>query len=171
MRSHDELTIRKAEAGDLNVLFRLIRELAEYEKIAHEVSATEETIRESLFGARPAAEAILAHRGGAVAGFAVFFRNFSTFVGRAGIYIEDIYVRPEFRGSGIGEALLRHIARVAKENRLGRIEFAVLDWNPARGFYEHLGARAMSDWVFYRFTEDGIRALSCTPPESSDPRA
>ena len=160
MHAEDAVTIRKAESGDEAVVMQLIRELAEYEKIAHEVIATEETIRESLFGRRPAAEAILAHRGGAVAGFAVFFRNFSTFVGRPGIYIEDIYVRPALRGSGVGRALLRHIAGIAKTNGLGRIEFAVLDWNPARGFYEHLGARAMNDWVFYRFTEKGIGELA-----------
>ncbi len=159
---HDDaaIAVRKAEAADAPLVFQLIRELAEFEKISHEVVATEETIRESLFGRRPAAKAILAYRGEVPAGFAVYFENFSTFVGRPGIYIEDIYVRPEFRRSGIGRALLRHIAGAAKSSGFGRLEFAVLDWNPARGFYEHLGARAMSDWVFYRFTEEEIARLA-----------
>lgn len=160
MSNEANVTIRKAGPEDVPVLYRLIRELAEYEKIAHEVSATEETIRASLFGTRPAAEAVLASRGGEPAGFAVYFPNFSTFVGRPGIYIEDIYVRPEFRGTGIGGALLAHVARAARERGAGRIEFAVLDWNPARGFYERYGARAMSDWIYYRFDEERIGKIA-----------
>ncbi len=154
------ITIRAAGPADVPVLFRLIRELAEYERIAHEVIANEETIAGSLFGPSRAAEAVLAYVGGDPVGFAVFFSNFSTFVGRPGMYIEDIYVRPQVRGTGVGKAILAHVARIARERRAGRIEFAVLDWNPARGFYEHLGARAMTDWVFYRFTEDRIRDLA-----------
>ncbi|RJR29171.1 MAG: GNAT family N-acetyltransferase [Candidatus Latescibacterota bacterium] len=160
MTADAAIAIRKAVPADVPILYRLIRELAVYEKIEHEVIANEETIAGSLFGPSPAAEAVLAFAGGDPAGFAVFFGNFSTFVGRPGMYIEDIYVRPEYRGAGVGKALLAHLARIARERRAGRIEFAVLDWNPARGFYEHLGARAMTDWVFYRFTEDRIRDLA-----------
>jgi GNAT superfamily N-acetyltransferase len=160
MPADDAIAIRKAGPADVPILLRFIRELAEFEKISHEVAATEETIRESLFGPSPAAEAILAYRGGAPAGFAVYFANFSTFVGRPGIYIEDIYVRPELRGTGGGRTLLVHLARVAKERNAGRIEFAVLDWNPARGFYERFAARAMNDWVFYRFDEEAIGKLA-----------
>lgn len=160
MASAEGIEIREARAEDAPLLFQLIRELSEFEKIPHEVIATEDTIRESLFGSVPAAEAALAFRDGAPAGFAVFFANFSTFVGRPGIYLEDIYVRPEHRGAGVGKALLAHLARLARRRKAGRIEFAVLDWNPARKFYERFGARPMDDWILYRLPPDAIARLA-----------
>lgn len=153
------LTIRRANADDVPLLFRLIKELAEFERIPHEVLATEEIIRESLFGESPAAAAILAELDGKPAGFAVYFDNFSTFVGKAGLYIEDLYVRPEYRGRGIGKALFLRCAEMATERGLGRVEFAVLDWNPAREFYERFGARPMEDWVLYRLGGNALKSL------------
>ena len=154
------ITIRKASVNDIPLVLQLIKELAEFERISHEVFASEETLQESLFGQKPAAEAILAERAGKPVGFAIYFNNFSTFVGRPGLYIEDLYVKPECRGLGVGKALLRHCARVAQERNLGRVEWAVLDWNPARAFYEHFGARAMDDWVIYRLTGTALRDLA-----------
>ena len=138
----------------------MIRELAEFERIPHEVVATEDIVRDSLFGTKPAAEACLVSCDGAAAGFAVYFENFSTFVGRPGLYIEDLYVRPEYRGEGVGKALLAHCAALARDRNLGRIEWAVLDWNPAREFYEHFGARPMEDWVPYRLSGDALKRLA-----------
>jgi len=152
-----QITIRQASIDDVPLVLQLIRELAEFERISHEVVATEEIIRESLFGEAPAAEAILAECDGAPAGFAVYFQNFSTFVGRAGLYIEDLYVRPPYRGSGAGRALFRQCAAIALARNLGRVEWAVLEWNPAREFYEHFGAKAMGDWVLYRFSGDALK--------------
>ncbi|HEY5133706.1 MAG TPA: GNAT family N-acetyltransferase [Candidatus Krumholzibacteriaceae bacterium] len=154
-----QITIRQASIDDVPLVLQLIRELAEFERISHEVVATEEIIRESLFGEAQAAEAILAECGGAPAGMAVYFQNFSTFVGRAGLYIEDLYVRPEYRGSGVGRALFRHCAGVALARNLGRVEWAVLEWNPAREFYERFGAKAMDDWVLYRLSGDALKRL------------
>jgi GNAT superfamily N-acetyltransferase len=156
---NEHITIREAGVADAPLVFALIKELAEFERIPHEVVATEETIRESLFGDAPAAEAIIAECGGAPAGFAIFFENFSTFVGRPGLYIEDLYVRPEYRGAGVGRALFGRCAAIARERNLGRMEWAVLDWNPAREFYERFGARAMEDWVLYRLTGDQLTKL------------
>lgn len=153
-------SIAKATRQDLSLLFGLIRELAEFEKIPHEVVGDEATLGESLFGDRPAAEAIIARVDGEPAGFCVFFQNFSTFVARPGLYIEDLFVRPKFRGAGVGKALFMHCAGVAAERRLGRIEFAVLDWNPARGFYERHGARPLKDWILYRISGETLRRLA-----------
>lgn len=152
--------IRAAAREDLSLLCTLIRELAEFEKIPHEVVGDEATLGESLFGEHPAAEAVIAYAGGVPAGFCVYFQNFSTFVARPGLYIEDIFVRPEFRGTGVGKALFMHCVNVAAERRLGRIEFAVLDWNPARGFYEHHGARPLKDWVLYRISGEALGKLA-----------
>lgn len=160
MANAKQITIRKASIEDVPLVFQLIRELADFERIPHEVVATEDTVRESLFGAKPAAEACLVSCDGATAGFAVYFENFSTFVGRPGLYIEDLYVRPEYRGKGVGKALLAHCAALARERNLGRIEWAVLDWNPARKFYEHFGARPMEDWVPYRLSGDALKRLA-----------
>jgi GNAT superfamily N-acetyltransferase len=156
-----EPEIRPATEEDIPLLLRFIKELAEYEKLSHEVSATEEVLRESLFGERRVAEALLAHSGGEPAGFALFFHNFSTFLGRPGIYLEDLYVPPEFRGSGIGRALLVHLAKLAKERGCGRLEWWVLDWNESSiGFYKSLGAVAMDDWTVYRVTGEALEKLS-----------
>lgn len=143
--------VREASEKDVPLVLSLIRELAEYEKLSHEVVATEEGLRENLFGERRYAEVLISEHDGAPAGFALFFHNFSTFLGKPGIYLEDLYVRPEFRGAGIGKKLLAHLARLARERGCGRLEWWVLDWNePSIGFYESLGATAMDDWTVYR---------------------
>ncbi len=152
--------IREAVADDVPVILTLIKELAEFERLTDQVFATEEILHESLFGERIAAHAVVVEIEAAPVGFAVYFYNFSTFVGRPGLYIEDIYIRPEHRGTGIGKAMMRHLARVAIEEGCGRIEMAVLDWNPARAFYERFGAGAMEDWIIYRIAEDDIRRLA-----------
>jgi len=153
------VAIRQAAVEDVPLLLRLIRELAEFERIPHEVAATEDLVRENLFGAAPAAEALLAECDGKPAGFAIHFRNYSTFVGKAGLYIEDLYVRPEYRGLGVGKALFLRCVEIARERDFGRVEWAVLEWNPAREFYEHFGARAMDGWILYRLGGDDLRSF------------
>jgi GNAT superfamily N-acetyltransferase len=159
MDSGQRVAIRQAAVEDVPLLLGMIKELAEFERIPHEVAATEEVVRESLFGGDPAAEALLAECDGKPAGFLIHFRNYSTFVGKAGLYIEDLYVRPEYRGLGVGKALFARCAEIARERNLGRVEWAVLEWNPAREFYEHFGARAMDDWILYRLSGDALAAL------------
>lgn len=155
------LKLRNAGRDDVPLIFSLIRELAEYEKLAHEVVATERQLQENLFGSRPQAEVVIAEWNGKPAGFALFFHNFSTFLGRRGLYLEDLYVRPEVRGKGIGRALLIHLARIAVERGCGRFEWAVLDWNePARRFYESLGAKAVSEWDIFRVTGKALETLA-----------
>ncbi|MBS0395912.1 MAG: GNAT family N-acetyltransferase [Proteobacteria bacterium] len=140
-----------ATPADLPVLLRLIGELAEFERLAHECVCTEASVAEALFGARPAAEAVLARVGGEVAGFALYYQTYATFSGRRGLYLEDLYVRPAFRGQGVGRGLLAHAAAVAAARGCGRLEWAVLNWNRrAVGFYESLGARPVNDWTVYR---------------------
>ena len=139
----------------------LIRELAEYERLSDEVVATEELVRRGLFGSPPAAEAAIAEVDGEAVGFALWFTTFSTFLARPGLWVEDLFVRPEHRGGGTGRALLEHVARVAVERGCGRLELAALDWNePALGFYRSLGARTMSEWVIQRFEGDALRELA-----------
>jgi GNAT superfamily N-acetyltransferase len=157
----DEIRIANATERDVGVILRLITALAEYEKLSHEVVATEASIRDTFFGRGRNAEAILAHAGEQPVGFAVWFHNYSTFLGRPGLYLEDLFVLPEWRGRGVGRALLRHLARIAVERGCGRMEWAVLDWNePAIGFYRSLGARAMDEWTVYRLTGDALRRLA-----------
>ena len=159
--SSDTLRIRSAVATDVPLILGFIRELAEYEKLAHLVVATETDIRDSLFGPRPAAECLIAEFEGKPAGFALFFHNFSTFLGRAGIYLEDLYVRPELRGKGVGRGLLAYLARLALERGCGRFEWAVLDWNePAIRFYRSIGARMLDDWRINRVTGDALEKLA-----------
>ncbi len=154
------MPLRRAVRADVPEILRLIRALAEYEKLAHEVVATEAALADTLFGARPAAEVLLAEESGRAVGFALFFRNYSTFLARPGIYLEDLFVEPAFRGQGIGKALLKAVARLAVERGCGRLEWAVLDWNePAIAFYKGLGARAMDDWTVMRVTGDALREL------------
>lgn len=161
-----DLSIEEAAGRDVALVLRFIRELAEYERLAEHVTATEEVLREELFGARPAAEVLIARRGAEPVGFALFFHNFSTFVGRRGLYLEDLYVRPEERGRGVGRALLARLARIALERRCGRMEWAVLDWNePAIGFYKKLGARPMDDWTVFRLTGDALERLAVMSDE------
>jgi GNAT superfamily N-acetyltransferase len=152
--------VREASEGDVPLILSFIRELAEYEKLSDEVVATEDGLRESLFGERRYAEVLIAEHDGVPAGFALFFHNFSTFLGRPGIYLEDLYVRPEFRGSGIGKQLLGRLAHLAVKRGCGRLEWWVLDWNePSIGFYKQLGAVAMDDWTVYRVSGDALRKL------------
>lgn len=155
------MIIRPAVEADVPLILRFIRELAEYERLAHEVVATEEGLRGTLFGARPFAEVVIAEEEGEPAGFALFFHNYSTFLGRPGLYLEDLYVRPEMRGAGIGRALLAHLARLAVERGCGRLEWWVLDWNePAIRFYRSLGAQPMDDWTVFRVTGDALTQLA-----------
>jgi GNAT superfamily N-acetyltransferase len=145
----------------VSLIHTLIRGLAEYERLASEAVLTEADIRDSLFGERPAAEVLIAEVGGIAAGFALFFHNYSTFLGRRGLYLEDLFVFPAHRGKGIGRALMARLARLAVERKCGRFEWWVLDWNePAIRFYESLGARAMSDWTVYRLTGDPLARLA-----------
>ena len=152
--------VREASEGDVPLILTFVRELADYEKLSHEVVATEEGLRESLFVGRRYAEVLIAEHDGAPAGFALYFHNFSTFLGKPGIYLEDLYVRPELRESGIGRQLLVKLAHLALQRGCGRLEWSVLDWNePSIGFYRQLGAVAMDDWTVYRVSDDALRKL------------
>ena len=153
--------LRPANKVDVPVIAELIRGLARYEKLEDQVEMTEELLAGGLFGERPYAEVVLAEEDGAAVGFALFFHNFSTFLGRPGIYLEDLFVLPEHRGRGIGRTLLAHLARLAVERGCGRLEWAVLDWNrDAIGFYESLGARPNSEWTVYRLTGEALTGLA-----------
>lgn len=153
--------VRAARPDDVPLLLELINQLAEYERMADEVVATEARLRETLFGERPAAEAAIASLDDRPVGFALWFYNYSTFLGRPGLYLEDLFVKPEHRGRGVGKALLAHLARVAVAKGCGRMEWSVLDWNePAIRFYRSLGAKAMDEWTVYRLTGDAIRRLA-----------
>ena len=161
MPTPSEVKIRSAAATDTPLILGLIRELAEYEKLAHEVVASEADIRESLFGARPAAECLIAEFEGKPAGFAIFFHNFSTFLGKPGLYLEDLYVKPQLRGKGLGRHLLAHLAALTLSRGCGRFEWAVLDWNePAIRFYKNLGARMMDNWKINRLAGEPLKALA-----------
>jgi GNAT superfamily N-acetyltransferase len=153
--------LRAATRDDVPVIAELIRGLARFEKLEHEVVMTEALLDVGLFGDRPYAEVVLAEDDGRPVGFALFFHNFSTFLGRPGIYLEDLFVLPQHRGSGIGRMLLAHLARLAVERGCGRLEWAVLDWNrDAIQFYERLGARPNSDWTVYRLTGEALTGLA-----------
>ena len=143
------------------VILSFIRQLAEYERLSHEAVMTEEVLRESLFGSRPAAEVLLGYSGDRPVAFAVFFHNFSTFLGRSGLYLEDLFVIPEMRGKGFGRALLVELAKIARERNCGRFEWAVLDWNePAIKFYKAIGAVPMDEWTIFRVTGDALKRLA-----------
>jgi len=155
-----KITFKNAEIEDVPLIMKFIKELAVFEKMSHEVVATEELLRASLFGEKRYAEVIIAKADNIDAGFMLFFHNFSTFLGKPGIYLEDLYVKPEFRGKGIGKSLMSYLARLAVERKCGRLEWWVLKWNPARDFYENLGAEAMDDWLVYRLCGDNLQKLA-----------
>jgi GNAT superfamily N-acetyltransferase len=155
------LSIRPATEADLGTIEELIRALAEYERLTHEVTMDADLLRRGLFGSRPYAEVLIADEDSRPAGFALFFHNFSTFLGRPGIYLEDLFVKPEHRGKGYGRALLQRLAEIAVGRECGRLEWAVLDWNePSIGFYKKLGARPNDDWTVFRLTGDSLRDLA-----------
>ncbi|MFO1350814.1 MAG: GNAT family N-acetyltransferase [Gammaproteobacteria bacterium] len=165
-----DFTIRYAEPRDVGLILALIRELASYEKLLHEVVADADSLRRHLFGPRPVAEAVIGEYQGQSAGFALFFHSFSTFLGRPGIYLEDLYVKPELRGKGCGRALLAFIAKLAVERDCGRVEWSVLDWNkPSIGFYEGLGAVALDAWTRYRLTGTALARLAANPDPDAGP--
>ncbi len=154
-----QISIRPGTESDIPLILAFIKELAEYEGLGHEVVATEDSLRRHLFG-NGHAEVLIAEAT-APAGFALFFHNFSTFLGRPGIYLEDLYVRPEFRGQGVGTRLLKELARLALERDCGRLEWAVLDWNaPSIAFYDSLGARPRKEWITYRLAGEALQAVA-----------
>lgn len=158
-----DIQIQPATEADVPLILSLIQALAEYERLAHEVVATEAMVRESLFGAAPHAQAVIARIDGEAVGFMIWFSTYSTFLSRPGIYLEDLFVLPAWRGKGVGKALLRHLARIAVERGCGRIEWSVLDWNEtAIRFYRGIGARPMDEWTVYRMTGDAIKQLAQT---------
>ncbi|HEY1769916.1 MAG TPA: GNAT family N-acetyltransferase [Chthoniobacterales bacterium] len=160
----ESFSIRPAQKSDVPAILQLIRDLAEYERAPNEAVATAENLEEALFGERPAAEVLLGEENGEPVCFALFFYNFSTWLGRRGLYLEDLFVRPDVRGKGYGRALLVRLAQIAREQGCGRMEWAVLDWNePAIQFYRKLGARPNEEWTIFRLTRDGIASLAEAP--------
>lgn len=156
----EKVRIEPATKRDIPLVLKLIKGLAEYEKLVHELSVSEERLQESLFGNSPAAEILIAYSAEDAVGFAVFFQNYSTFLGRPGIYLEDLFVIPECRKQGIGRRLLEHVARIAVKRGCGRLEWSVLDWNKAAiEFYEGLGAQAMDQWTVYRLSGSALRSV------------
>lgn len=157
----DSITIRPATEADVLVILDFIRDLAKYERLEHEVVATEDGLRRTLFGPRPYAEVVFACDAGTPVGFALFFHNYSTFLGKPGIYLEDLFVRPEARGRGIGKRLLAWLARTAVARDCGRLEWAVLDWNePSIGFYRSLGAVRQDEWQIFRLSGNALTAVA-----------
>ena len=161
MKTADNFQIRPAQVQDVPIILQLIRDLAIYERAPDEVVANEEQLVDVLFGERPAAEVLLAFERESPVGFAVYFYNFSTWLGRAGLYLEDLFVKPEKRGKGYGRALLVELAKIARDRGCGRMEWAVLNWNePAIKFYQALGANPMNEWTVFRLTRDEIAKLA-----------
>jgi len=162
-RTPSTLAIRFATPADVSTILHFIRSLARYEKLEHEVVADEALLRATLFAPRPAAEVLLAELAGSPVGFALFFQNYSTFLGKPGLYLEDLFVLPEWRGHGFGRGLLTELARIAIARGCGRFEWSVLDWNePAIGFYKRLGAKPMDAWRIFRLTGDALTAVART---------
>jgi GNAT superfamily N-acetyltransferase len=161
MKTPAEFEIRAARVEDVPIILQLIRDLATYERAPDEVTATEEQLVDVLFGERPTAEVLLAFGRESPVGFAVYFYNFSTWLGRPGLYLEDLFINPDKRGKGYGRALLVELAKIARDRECGRLEWAVLDWNePAIKFYRALGAKPMHEWTVFRLTRDGIARLA-----------
>ena len=161
MKEHADLRIRPARVQDVPIILQLIRDLATYERAPDQVTATEEQLVDVLFGEKPAAEVLLAFEGESPVGFAVYFYNFSTWLGRVGLYLEDLFVKPENRGKGYGRALLVELAKISRDRGCGRMEWAVLDWNePAIKFYRALGAQPMHEWTVFRLTSEEIAKLA-----------
>ena len=161
--------IRFANSNDVPLILRFIKGLAEYEKLSQEVTATEDLLRKTLFGDRHVAEVIIGEYHGDAAAFALFFHNYSTFLGRPGIYLEDLFVTPEMRGRGFGQILLTYLAKLATERQCGRVEWAVLDWNSlAIGFYQRFKATHMKEWCLYRLTREQLAALPISGTTASD---
>jgi GNAT superfamily N-acetyltransferase len=161
------IRIAAASERDVSLILKFIRDLAEYEKLSHLVVATEENIRQHVFGPNPVAEVLLAYWDGEPVGFALYFRSFSTFLGQAGFYLEDLFVEPAQRGKGIGKALLIRLAQIAVERGYGRVEWSVLDWNaPSIEFYRSLGAVPMKEWTGYRLTGEPLSRLAFTGAHS-----
>jgi GNAT superfamily N-acetyltransferase len=161
MTASEAFRIAPAQPADTALIVALVRELAAYERLLDDVRITPLDLHRDLFGPRAFAEAVVAHVGAEPVGFALWFHNYSTFEGRPGLYLEDLFVRPAFRGRGYGEALLRHLARIAVERGCARFEWSVLDWNePARAFYRKLGAVPMDEWTVQRVSGDALRALA-----------
>jgi GNAT superfamily N-acetyltransferase len=170
MKMPADFEIRSAGVEDVPTILELINDLATYERAPAEVRATEERLVDVLFGEKPAAEVLLAFEKDTPVGFALFFHNFSTWLGRPGLYLEDLFVKPEKRGKGYGRALLVDLAKVAYERGCGRMEWAVLDWNePAIKFYRSLGAKPMEEWTVFRLTHDGIARLSQSESIAKEP--
>src|SRR5258707_5498687 len=164
MNTPENFQICPAGAEDVPIILELIRDLATYERAPDDVTATEEQLVDVLFGERPAAEVLLAFEGESAVGFAVYFYNFSTWLGRAGLYLEDLFLKPEKRGKGYGRALLVELAKIARDPGCGRMEWAVLNWNePAIKFYQALGAKPMDEWTVFRLTRDEIAKLENAP--------
>jgi GNAT superfamily N-acetyltransferase len=161
MPNINDFTLRPATPADAALILQFIKELAEYERLSHLVVATEDLLRETLFGERQVAEVVLAFTQAEPAGFALFFHNYSTFLGRPGIYLEDLFVRPKFRRRGFGKIMLAHLAKLTVERNCGRLEWSVLDWNePAIQFYKSLGAVPMDDWTTFRLTGESLEEVA-----------
>jgi GNAT superfamily N-acetyltransferase len=157
----ETFSIRFVAERDLPTILGLVNDLAVYEKLAHEVTATEDSLRAALFGPRPSVEAVIGEVDGQPVGFALFFQNFSTFLGQPGLYLEDLFVKPEWRGRGYGRQLLARLAQMAVERGYGRMEWSVLDWNePALRVYRGIGARSMDEWTVHRLTGEALRRLA-----------
>jgi GNAT superfamily N-acetyltransferase len=170
MKMPADFKIRSARVEDVPIVLELIRELATYERAPNHVTATEEQLVDVLFGEKPVAEVLLAFEGKSPVGFAVFFHNFSTWLGRPGLYLEDLFVKPEKRGKGYGRALLVDLAKIACDRGCGRMEWAVLDWNDsAIQFYRALGAKPMEEWTVFRLTRDGIARLAQSESIANEP--
>lgn len=164
----ESIRIERATEGDIALILKFIQELAQYERLSQQCVATEDLLRDALFGERKCAEVVIAYYHDEPAGFEVFFHNFSTFLARPGIYLEDLYVSPHLRGKGIGKALLVYLAQIAKERHCGRLEWAVLDWNePSIAFYKKLGAIPLNDWITFRVTGKTLDMLAKNSPEKS----